>query len=438
MLSSLRARIFLLYIGGISLVTILLLLILSYEVYQRYNELYQQQGLNAAEKLGYKTERLFQLGLYPDELVGYEQLCQDTLDSHSGFSYVALVKPKEQILFQAGKLPHDISEDQIRSLEHIDESHLIITLLEHPSGIETAIVIAIDHHYELEEVIELVSSISAYGFIVTIAGLFIMIYFLQSNLVNPISRLVDHIQKTDVIHIHNNPDSLSDRKDEIGLVAKSFNSLIRKLALSQNSLRRANAELQALTSSLEIRVEQRTRDLIEANKRLDLIAKTDTLTGLGNRFQFMETFQQRFKHAQRFQHNFAVMMIDLDGFKIINDHYGHAAGDKVLQTIGSRLSNSFRDDDCAFRMGGDEFIFLVEEYRKRDDLVSLVHKLQAQILEPIIFDHVQMPVGLSVGIACLEDQSGIEAHTFLSHADMAMYKAKRAGGGYAFYEKPQN
>lgn len=437
MLSSLRARIFLLFIGGLSLILMLLLLFLSFEVYKRYNHLYQQQGLNAAEQLGFKTEKLFQLGLYPDELIGYEQLCQATLDSHPAFSYIALVSAQKKILFQAGQLPHDISEDQIRSFSYINEKHLIKQKVAHPSGIEMEIVIAIDHHYELEEVIGLVTSISAYGFIVTIVGLIVVIYFLQTNLVYPISRLVQHIQSTDVTHINSDRDSLSDRKDEIGLVAKAFNGLISKLALSQSSLQRANSELQALTNSLEIRVEQRTRELIEANKRLDSIAKTDTLTGLGNRLQFMETFQQRFKHAQRYEHNFAVLMLDLDGFKKINDHYGHAAGDRVLQAIGSRLLNSFRGDDCSFRMGGDEFIFLVEEYQQRNDLISLVEKLQTQILEPIMFDGEPMPIGLSVGIACLEDQNDIEAHTFLSHADIAMYKAKRSGGGYAFYGSPQ-
>ncbi|MGH1463579.1 MAG: diguanylate cyclase domain-containing protein [Neptuniibacter sp.] len=432
MLSSLRARIFLLFIGGLSLILMLLLLFLSFEVYKRYNDLYQQQGLNAAAQLGLKTEKLFQLGLYPDELIGYEKLCQETLDSHPGFTYVALVSKQKKILFQAGQLPHDISEEIIRSVSYTDEHHLIKQDLVHPSGIDTAIVIAIDHHYELEEVIGLVTSISAYGFIITIFGLIVVIYFLQNNLVYPISRLVEHIKNTDVIHIQNVRDPLSDRKDEIGLVAKAFNGLISKLALSQGSLLRANSELQALTHSLEMRVEQRTRELTEANIRLDAIAKTDTLTGLGNRLQFIETFQQRFLHAKRHKHNFAVLMIDLDGFKKINDQFGHEAGDLALETIGYRLRTSFRGDDSSFRMGGDEFIFLIEEYSHLEDLRHFIDKLQAQIIEPILYKKVPLTLGVSIGISRLELCTDVEAHVLLSKADIAMYQAKKAGGGYVF------
>jgi len=432
MLSSLRFKIFALFIGGLSLILLVMLIFLSLEMYERYNKLYHQEAETAAEQLALQTGKLFQLGLYPDELLGYEKLCQATLANRQGLAYIALVSEQE-VLYEAGDFPDDIPRSLLTSSEEVKNDHLIFRRMNHPSGIDTTIVIAVDHHYETKLVIDLIASITVYGLVITCAGILLVIYFLQKNLVFPITQLVTHIQNTDILHISYSRDQLADRKDEIGVVAKAFNDLINKLAASQSSLWRTNSELQALTSTLEHKVEQRTQELLEANRRLDFIAHTDSLTGLGNRLQFMDIYQQRFKQAQRHQHNFAILMIDLDGFKKVNDEYGHAAGDAILKTIGDRFLNAFRGGDYAFRMGGDEFIFLIEEYKDRDDLIIIVQKLQSHILEPVMYEDTFLPVGLSIGIACLEDSYDIEAHTLLSHSDIAMYKAKKAGGGYTFF-----
>lgn len=435
MFKSLRAKIFLLFIAGLAAILVLLMVILSLEVYENYTTLYRQQAEASAEQLKFKTEKLFQLGLYPDELLGYEKLCEDILGDNAAFAYVALIDSEENPFYSAGLPVHEGEHHHDDSHEdQFFHRHTVSTPLQHPSGIDTSVVISIDHGYELQKVQELVLQMLFYGFWSSLAGMLVIMYFLRTQLVIPIGQLIEHIQGVDLEHTP--PDSeITQRKDEIGFVARVFNRIMTRLANSQASYRKANKELQVLAGVLETRVEERTRELKEANERLDIIAKTDTLSGLGNRLQFLETFQQRFKHAQRHQHNFAVLMIDLDGFKQINDQYGHAAGDLVLKKIGQRLKSSFRGGDSAFRMGGDEFIILVEEYDNAADLKQFTQKVIDRILEPVIYEDTQLPLGVSIGVACLENYDEIEAHSFLSRSDVAMYKAKRAGGGFAYADE---
>jgi diguanylate cyclase (GGDEF)-like protein len=194
-----------------------------------------------------------------------------------------------------------------------------------------------------------------------------------------------------------------------------------------DTLRRSEAELEA-------RVAQRTVDLESANQRLrtseDLlrnIAHHDPLTGLANRLLLNVHLQQSMKSARRTDQGFALLMIDLDGFKPINDNHGHDAGDLLLRTIAQRLTASVREVDLVARVGGDEFICVLDSVGGADAACAVGEKLIQEIGHPVILESGEsVRVGASIGIALLAntDQS---AEKLMQRADEAMYAAKASG-----------
>lgn len=162
-------------------------------------------------------------------------------------------------------------------------------------------------------------------------------------------------------------------------------------------------------------------------------AAHDPLTGLANR----RTFQQRvadISQRQRETGNLeAVLMIDLNDFKLVNDELGHQAGDQVLTTIARRLRSQIRRDDVAARLGGDEFAVLLCDMPRDTDVRGVVEKLYAAITAPISLEDGQtVTVGASIGIA-LDPCDGDTVDTLLHHADMAMYHAKARNRAYVFH-----
>jgi diguanylate cyclase (GGDEF)-like protein len=119
-------------------------------------------------------------------------------------------------------------------------------------------------------------------------------------------------------------------------------------------------------------------------------------------------------------------MIDIDGFKSINDAHGHDAGDHVLKTIARRLTDGVREVDTVARLGGDEFVVILEEINERVDAIQVAEKLIASVREPIPYSSGELRATISVGIACFPDD-GNEHDTLLKKADDAMYRAKSAG-----------
>ncbi|MCW8920579.1 MAG: EAL domain-containing protein, partial [Sedimenticola sp.] len=129
----------------------------------------------------------------------------------------------------------------------------------------------------------------------------------------------------------------------------------------------------------------------------------------------------------------ALMYLDMDRFKVINDSLGHVAGDQLLQTVANRLRNCLRDSDTLARVGGDEFNLLVPEISGRVDAIRLVEKVMANLKDPIFIDGVEVFVSFSIGIAIFPDD-GESMDSLIKHADIAMYHVKRHGkDGYEFF-----
>ena len=158
----------------------------------------------------------------------------------------------------------------------------------------------------------------------------------------------------------------------------------------------------------------------------------DALTGLPNRVLFGDRVAAAIRTAERDGEQVAVMLLDLDGFKEINDTLGHHEGDRLLQALAERLSLSVRDDDVVARLGGDEFGVLIPATGYAQARV-VAEKLHSSLREPLAFGDIELEVGGSVGIALYPDH-GMEAAALIQHADVAMYRAKREQTDIDFYD----
>jgi len=167
--------------------------------------------------------------------------------------------------------------------------------------------------------------------------------------------------------------------------------------------------------------------LVRNEQRLKAQAYTDSLTGLANRLLLTDRFQQTVERAKRNRTLFALLMVDLDAFKAVNDHYGHAAGDFVLLTVANRLLAAVRASDTVARLGGDEFVLIIDRYEDPDELVRIGRKLIATISDAIeLPDGEVVSVGASVGFA-LYPSNGTDINDLLHVADKGMYDCKISG-----------
>lgn len=199
--------------------------------------------------------------------------------------------------------------------------------------------------------------------------------------------------------------------------------------------RQKEEELQRHEKELEQRVAERTEALEEANQRLRNLALKDPLTGLANRTALQQQLELAIRRSQRRQELLAVMLIDLDGFKPINDQHGHGLGDLVLAEIAQRLLQHARETDLPARLGGDEFVLIGETIQSAEHAVQLAGRLLARIAEPIELEGLSLSVGASIGIALSHGEE--DGTTLIRRADAAMYAAK-AGGRNRVYLLPQN
>jgi len=198
--------------------------------------------------------------------------------------------------------------------------------------------------------------------------------------------------------------------------------------------RRAVMTLHQTNKELEERVEYRTRELSEevgrrreAEENLRYLATHDSLTGLPNRVRLIEKLSVEKDQAMREMSSFAVMFIDLDGFKAINDGLGHEAGDKLLRQVSQRMVSSIRKNDIAARIGGDEFVVALLDLNDKSVIEKLARKILYAIGEPFdLGEGNEAHIGGSIGVAIYPgDGETIEA--LLKKADQAMYAVKEAG-----------
>ena len=172
-----------------------------------------------------------------------------------------------------------------------------------------------------------------------------------------------------------------------------------------------------------------------AGEKIQYLATHDVLTGLPNRLMFSQLLNHAIQAAQRYQRQFAVLFIDLDRFKIINDTLGHEAGDQLLQEIATRLKQTLRAVDVVARLGGDEFVILIEEVSDSNQVATVAHKILTSIIKPMTLMGQECRITASIGI-CMFPKDAEDEQSLMKNADIAMYFAKEEGkNNYQFYSK---
>jgi len=168
------------------------------------------------------------------------------------------------------------------------------------------------------------------------------------------------------------------------------------------------------------------------------LAHYDLLTGIPNRLLFNDRLDRALQRGVRGEQPFALLYIDLDGFKAINDAHGHDAGDSIVKGVARRLNDSLRRTDSVARIGGDEFTVLLEKVGTTAEISAIVQKIIDLVVEPFEFNGKHLRVGCSVGIA-VYPSAGSDAQSLLRNADMAMYEAKGMhGSNFRFFTEKMN
>ena len=176
----------------------------------------------------------------------------------------------------------------------------------------------------------------------------------------------------------------------------------------------------------------------QTEQHLTRLAHYDPLTDVPNRILFRDRLEHAIHLAERDNASFTLMFIDLNGFKQVNDNFGHDAGDAIIRICAERLNACLRRSDSVARMGGDEFTLLLQKIAINTDVAHIAEKVISAIEQPAEINGHEVVVGCSIGIA-IYPQAGRDADTLLKHADMAMYKAKQeSGSSYRFFTEMMN
>ena len=253
-------------------------------------------------------------------------------------------------------------------------------------------------------------------FLLLVVGLTLLVgtvaYWMGRSIVTPLNRL---IMATDGIARGQLDVKLpGDPAGEIGRLTRVFNIMAERL-------RRSRAEVEAASRALE-----------EKNQLLEVLAVTDGLTGLYNRKKLDEILVDQFARFRRYHRPFALLMLDLDNFKSINDHYGHVAGDEVLTTVAATLKHSVRAVDYVARYGGEEFVVVLTETPVGKAL-EIAECIRAAVEVPRFnAGRKTISVTVSLGITYSRD-SDDDPEKMLFRADHALYEAKRAGRNQVHY-----
>lgn len=213
-------------------------------------------------------------------------------------------------------------------------------------------------------------------------------------------------------------------------LADRISAIRREKELARQSLidvlHRSEQELESRVAGRTLALETANVQLREKERELEHMARHDPLTGLANRIFFNDRIEHAIARVRRSKGGMTLLLIDLDGFKEINDAHGHAVGDQLLVNIAARLTECMRETDTVARLGGDEFVVMLEDLHDRGEAAQVAEKLIRVIGQPVALAPGAVRVSASIGIAHFP-LDGSDPQQLLKHADEAMYAAKAAG-----------
>lgn len=236
----------------------------------------------------------------------------------------------------------------------------------------------------------------------------LVVAFLASRaLIRPLRSMTDAVE---LFSRERKVSHLKPRDDELGVLARSFTAMKKEIV----------GQLADLTSS---------------RAAFEHLARHDALTGLPNRRMCFEQLEQALLRARRNQGEMALLFVDLDHFKAINDQYGHRFGDLVLVAVAKLLTSVSEAGDSVARLGGDEFIIFIDQVEQPQKVLALLQKLHHCLQLPLLIEGQRVKVHASIGVS-LYPRDGVDIETLVQQADHAMYRAKSAGKNqYAFEEQ---
>lgn|GEM_PF-7065332 len=277
------------------------------------------------------------------------------------------------------------------------------------------------------------------GLLSIVAELLVLKAVLRRKVADPLSTLAEATRRWQ----ERSPDvalaTLTPRDDEIGQLARDFCTLHGLVSEKVHSLeeevgrrKAATTALEEIQANLRNEVATATAELQFANLQLSQLAMFDSLTGLANRQNYEESLRRAIELRQVQGGSLALMFIDLDGFKSVNDQYGHETGDVLLHQVAHRLVRAIRAYEVVARLGGDEFVVLLNHMQDRDGLSRVATRILAACREPFHIGAITVTISASVGVALfpddVSDPGAPEAAARLQqNADLAMYEAKRRG-----------
>jgi len=191
------------------------------------------------------------------------------------------------------------------------------------------------------------------------------------------------------------------------------------LKTKNKELHEKEKELKYINKGLEKKIQERTKDLERLNEKLNKLAITDALTGIGNHRLFQESFEAELHRAERYERSLSLLIIDVDHFKIYNDTYGHSEGDKILKTLAGLLERATRKEDIVARYGGEEFAIIAPETSKKK-----AEELAERIRQAIHDEKLQLTVSIGLATFPIDGKSAKEIFT---KADKALYQSKQSG-----------
>ncbi len=240
----------------------------------------------------------------------------------------------------------------------------------------------------------------------------------QRIITRPLNLMVGHVRELSLSKDYKKRLNLT-LNDELGTLAHGFNHMINVVEEREKALQNQSNNLQTI-------VNERTEQLYQK-------AHFDSLTHLPNRYLLSDRLEHAIYGAKRKQDGLAVLFMDLDRFKIINDSLGHDVGDELLKAVAKRLQTIGRDIDTVARLGGDEFIYLAENISKPEGAGRIAQKIHQAFEAPFILHQHVLHVSASIGIS-IYPSDGVESSQLLKNADVSMYEAKSQGPGhYSFY-----
>jgi diguanylate cyclase (GGDEF)-like protein len=239
-----------------------------------------------------------------------------------------------------------------------------------------------------------------------LVGIGLIAYLLGLTIVRPLNRLTEGAAKVAAGNLDVGLPIVS--RGEVGYMTEVFNNMVARL-------RQGRQELATINDTLR-----------EKNEKLQEISVTDSLTGLYNRKHMMETLAHELARAQRYNHPFSVLMIDIDHFKKYNDTFGHLAGDRALAKIASIFKESIRKVDYVARYGGEEFLLMLPETRQREAMLA-AERIRARVAEDTFGDSEEK-VGLTISVGVAEyPDDGDTSESIIASADTVLYQAKQVG-----------